>query len=281
MFWGKKSIEDKIKAKVKATLSKKVAELINNNLAVCIEFDGDGKIEASLGDTKYGGSPHFITADKVPVYENRPLKLLAQINCKDLSPLENFPHEGMLYVFMDVEEEPTAFPEKRGQFKVLYIPMIDLSDTAGSLPEKDAYKLIPIQTYSIHENQSYIFDGIDVPEEDVYKIIDLQYGLIAEIVGQFGSQTIGGVPDMQALWGWAYQHLGYVDADGVLDWKRVEASEGEAANKAEQILKDFELVYTTILDSHGHTDSWIHIGIHKEDLKNRNFSNVYATFVST
>lgn len=65
------------------------------------------------------------------------------------------------------------------------------------------------------------------------------------------------------------------------DWPRIEASAGEAQNKAQQVLKDFELVYAQILDGHSRTDLWIHTGIHKEDLKNRNFGNVYATFVST
>lgn len=281
MFWKKKSIEEKIKAKIKSTLSKKVAERINNNLEVCMEFSADAKTAASLGDTKAGGCADFLPVSQLPAYENRPLELLAQINCNDLTPLENFPHQGMLYIFMDVVEAPDAFPEKRGQFKVLYTPMIDLSATAGSGPVKETYKLVPVQTYNIHENQSYIFDGIEIPEEDVYKIIDLQYGAIADIVGNYGSVKVGGIPDMQALWSWAYQHLGYVDAHGILDWERVQQSGEEAQNKAQQILQDFELLYTNILDSYGHTDSWIHLGIHKEDLKNRNFENVYAAFIST
>jgi len=280
MFWGKKSIEDKIKDKVKSTLSKKVAALINDNIEKRVEFSSDEKIPAHAGDSKAGGIPHFIDSSSIPYYEGRPLKLIAQINCKDLVSLERFPHEGMLYIFLDIVDSPESFPEKPGQFKVLYFPEAHSVESTTEA-EQGAYKLKAVETYSIHENQSYIFDGVEVPEDDIYNIIDLQFGAIADIVGDYGSVKVGGVPDLKALWGWAYQHLGYVDSFGAVDWTKIEKSGKEAQHNAEQILKDFELVYTEILDSYGHTDSWIFIGIHKDDLKKRNFENVYASFDAT
>jgi len=283
MFWKKKTLEEKVKAKVKSTLSKKIADLINNNLEVCIQFDTDNKKMPELGDSKYGGLPHYMSNTLIPKYNSRPLKFIAQINCKDLEPLQNFPHEGMLYVFLDVVDSPDSFPEKRGQFKVHHIQLLEIPAAGVSTggDRQDSYKLEAIESINIHENQSYIFDGIDVPEEDVYKIIDLQFGAIPDIVGNYGRVKIGGIPDMHALWDWAYQHTGYVDANGVVDWSKIELSKAEAQTNAQKTLKDFELLFTIDLDSYGHTDSWIHIGIHKDDLRQRNFENVYASFIST
>lgn len=277
MFWRKKSIEDKIKAKVSSTLSKKVADRINEHITRCIEYTPDEKTSPATGDSKAGGVPHFLSSSFIPQYQGRPLKLLMQINCADLVTLENFPHEGMLYIFLDVVDEATSFPEKEGQFKVLYLPVTSV-DTQTSSSAEVGYKRTPIETFRLHESKSYIFEGIEVSDADFYGLMNLSYGAIEEIVGKGGSIRVGGAPDMRAVWSWACQYLGYVDEFGVTDWARVEAAGEEAKNKVEQILQDFELIYTEILDDHGHTDSWIFIGIHKDDLKNRAFEKALAAF---
>ncbi len=281
MFWKKKSVEDKIKAKVSSVLSKKTAALINDHILARVEYNVDEKSTPTPGDSKAGGLPHFLSDTLIPQYQERPLKLLMQINCKDLVSLENFPHEGMLYFFLDIVESPDSFPEKTGQFKVLYLPTIPADVQTPNHADEGAYKYTPIETYSIHESQSYIFEGAEVSDEDFYGMMDLNYGLIEEIVGKSGSIKVGGAPDMRAVWSWAYQYLGYVDASGATDWVRIEASHGQAKNEAKQILKDFELLYTVILDDYGHIDSWIFIGIHKDDLKQRRFENAFASFDAT
>ncbi len=52
-------------------------------------------------DSKFGGLPYLPSNESLPLdKEGKPMRLLAQINCKDLSGLEEYPQEGMLQFYL-------------------------------------------------------------------------------------------------------------------------------------------------------------------------------------
>lgn len=52
-------------------------------------------------DSKFGGLPYLPSNESLPLdKEGKPMRLLAQINCKDLAGLEEYPQEGMLQFYL-------------------------------------------------------------------------------------------------------------------------------------------------------------------------------------
>ena len=52
-------------------------------------------------DSKFGGLPYLPSNESLPLdKEGKPMRLLAQINCKDLAGLEEYPPEGMLQFYL-------------------------------------------------------------------------------------------------------------------------------------------------------------------------------------
>ena len=58
----------------------------------------------SIFESKVGGLPYLPKDMEVPLDEDgKQMKLLAQINCKDLEPLEEYPHYGILQFWLTTE----------------------------------------------------------------------------------------------------------------------------------------------------------------------------------
>jgi hypothetical protein len=283
MFGKKKTTEERIKEKIKSRLSKNVATIVNDNLKKHILFDTDEKLPIHPADSKSGGSPHLISEKDVPFYENRPLKLLAQINCKDLLQLQDFPHEGMLYVFLDLEDHPTKFPEKKGQFKIFYYPSIEqlipVKQELTSFSGLTETRIVPVEYISCIDFDSYLLDGIEISDEDADQLIDIKWGVIPEVNGKEGIYSIGSIPAMKASYEWAYQYLGCVNADGSTDWSKT--NDSDIQEKTLRLQKDMVSIFRASLDELGHPDSWIHIGMHIDDLRKKSFDKVFAAFIAT
>ena len=55
----------------------------------------------AISDSKFGGLPYLPANESLPLdKEGKPMRLLAQINCKDLVGLEEYPQEGMLQFYL-------------------------------------------------------------------------------------------------------------------------------------------------------------------------------------
>ena len=55
----------------------------------------------AISDSKFGGLPYLPLNESLPLdKEGKPMRLLAQINCKDLAGLEEYPQEGMLQFYL-------------------------------------------------------------------------------------------------------------------------------------------------------------------------------------
>lgn len=60
--------------------------------------------KADIFESKLGGLPYLPKNAEIPIdSKGRQMKLLAQINCKDLSELEDYPHEGILQFWLTTD----------------------------------------------------------------------------------------------------------------------------------------------------------------------------------
>jgi len=81
--------------------------------------------EIALGCSKLGGRPDLPGRFDWPVWKNKALHFLGQVNLKDIEPFgpaELLPKQGILYFFYDSEEQPWGFaPEHLGSWRVLFL----------------------------------------------------------------------------------------------------------------------------------------------------------------
>lgn len=86
--------------------------------------------QPSIFDSKIGGMPYLPTDIEVPLDSaGNPMRLLAQINCKDLTGLDEYPQEGMLQFYLTTNPmwEESA---------VKYYANVDDSVTSDAISEK-------------------------------------------------------------------------------------------------------------------------------------------------
>lgn len=121
-------------------------------------FEVENAATARLGLSRFGGLSDVPRGFHYPHWHGKPLGFLCQINCSDLAQYDAnhvLPHEGMLYFFYDIEEQPWGYdPQHRGGSAVIYLPNPRLFDRSPLLedgrPEKVclqeygmAFKVIP------------------------------------------------------------------------------------------------------------------------------------------
>lgn len=96
-----------------------------------------------LCDSKVGGVPYMAHDDAWPLDEvGDPLGFLAQIDCVDLAPLPDFPHEGLLQFFIGTDiamglgwgEEPKGF---RIYYRETVDPSVTEEEVTAKMPDVD------------------------------------------------------------------------------------------------------------------------------------------------
>jgi uncharacterized protein YwqG len=84
------------------------------------------EMDMAVGLSKIGGQPDLPPGVKWPLYRERPLSFLAQINLSDVQPFRaarQLPARGLLSFFYDAIEQPWGFdPADVGRWSVLYFP---------------------------------------------------------------------------------------------------------------------------------------------------------------
>ncbi|MGD9580836.1 MAG: YwqG family protein [Vampirovibrionia bacterium] len=117
----KKNKETTSKSKIKSILNA-LAEIPKHNNIIGID-------NLDTGISKIGGQPDLPENFSWPYREKRPLSFLAQINLNDTKDLDIeklLPESGMLYFFYDTEEMPWGINKKdKSSWKIYYIKEID------------------------------------------------------------------------------------------------------------------------------------------------------------
>jgi hypothetical protein len=284
VFGKNKSLEEQIKDKIKSRLGKKASTIVSDNFKKCLEFATKDELPIGMGDSKVGGNPHLAIGQSIPLYNGRKLKFLCQLNCEDFKSIQDFPHKGILHFFLDLDDTE-QFPNKAGQWKVLYAAdsTVLRSVSSDSIPDLSEERLVPVPCYSIPDADSYVFRDVDLPEAEKYALIDIKYEIIPELNGEGGLYCVDIFPDQDALYDWSCQYLGIVTSEGLVDWEKVrdEAFSQKIDMEVRSMQKEWVTLFECTLDYVGYPDSWIHIGIRKNDLRALNFEKAFAAYVFT
>jgi uncharacterized protein YwqG len=104
------------------------------------------------GGSRIGGLPELPTGFDWPRWKNRPLSLLAQINCAEITVHDSdklWPASGQLYFFYDLKEQPWGGePNDLGAWSVRYTESTDLSGNRVPNEVRDSVRVLP--KYGLH-----------------------------------------------------------------------------------------------------------------------------------
>jgi len=239
-------------------------------------LDGrEDKNPIKLGCSKVGGHPHVNDAFSWPIYRETPLEFVAQINLEELTNVgsHNLPQNGLLLVFY-AQENFAYKKEEQGCFRVIYIP--DTDNLRIQEPEYQYIKrlwgllepkVIP-ENFSEHRIQFDQSDSLpdldnadEIPSLSIFnesdELLDSYCNLKYDL--SEGVLKIGGYPDP-------------VQFDGIVAGAAEMMEKGSA--------DDWELLLQ--VDSHlgfmwGDAGR-LYFSIHKDDLAEANFNEVWMEF---
>ncbi|MCG6838514.1 DUF1963 domain-containing protein [Fusobacterium nucleatum] len=271
-------------------LKKFVSEILDslkkNEITISTEFNNNSEI---VNKSKIGGKPYLPKDFIWPYYQGLPLSFLAQINLEEVKSLDKdnlLPSTGMLYFFYELETEEWGYkPQSKGCAKVFYYE--DISNfSLIDFPEnmEDDYK-IPEFKVNFKSNISllsyedfYLF----LKEHDTFKEQDISFSDFIPLYDELF------IPDNNYT-----KLLGYpeviqnpmeeeceavtrgFDMGGVESYPKKYQKEIRSTSKDWILLFQMDTVetndYELMFGDSGHIYFWIK----KEDLKNKNFDNIW------
>lgn len=237
---------------------------------------------STITDSKFGGMPYLPANDSLPVdKDGKPMRLLAQINCKDLAGLGEYPQEGILQFYLttnprwdesfvkyyDVVDETVTMETVANRMEGIY-----LSD--GCFPVEDEIGLEFIllkESMSSDDNRlralfcQYFTElsgiWLSVPDDGGEEVYELFEGYCEDSYA--GGHKIGGYESSTQL----PEYYPYRETDAPIDVKA-----------------DDSYVLLFQMDSESEKNiMWGDLGvarffIKRSDLKARKFENVYLVW---
>ncbi|MBS5186914.1 MAG: DUF1963 domain-containing protein [Fusobacterium nucleatum] len=270
----------------KKLMSEILVNLKKNEIIISTEFNNDSKI---VDKSKIGGKPYLPKDFVWPYYQELPLSFLAQINLEEVKSLDKdnlLPSTGMLYFFYELETEEWGYkPQSKGCAKVFYYE--DISNfSLIDFPEnmEDDYK-IPEFKVNFKSNislPSYEDFYLFLKEHDTFKEQDISFSDFIPLYDELF------IPDNNYT-----KLLGYpeviqnpmeeeceavtrgFDMGGVESYPKKYQKEIRSTSKDWILLFQMDTVetndYELMFGDSGHIYFWIK----KEDLKNKNFDNIW------
>ena len=271
-------------------LKKFVSEILDslkkNEITISTEFNNNSEI---VNKSKIGGKPYLPKDFIWPYYQGLPLSFLAQINLEEVKSLDKdnlLPSTGMLYFFYELETEEWGYkPQSKGCAKVFYYE--DISNfSLIDFPEnmEDDYK-IPEFKVNFKSNislPSYEDFYLFLKEHDTFKEQDISFSDFIPLYDELF------IPDNNYT-----KLLGYpeviqnpmeeeceavtrgFDMGGVESYPKKYQKEIRSTSKDWILLFQMDTVetndYELMFGESGHIYFWIK----KEDLKNKNFDNIW------
>lgn len=260
--------------------------------AVIIDYS-PAKLELPAGKSKIGGKPHLPEGFAWPYYEgedydgvlkNRPLSFLAQFNLEEIAEYDQdnrLPHKGMLYFFYDLCTMRWGFdPKDKGCARVFYmedagglqavdfpeeletdfvLPEFEVAFTAHmDLPDYDEIaEFIPDVEWDSYDEEKVLYGYEGDEDEEVSKLLGyadlIQGDMLLECEEVCNGIYCGGIPDI---------------TEKQREKMLADSKEWELLFQMSTVgNEDYELMF-------GDCGS-IYFYIKKQDLKKKNFDNVW------
>jgi len=261
----KKNPKDKVVSFIKKNFSKGVSEILISNLKICFALDNVESREITIGTSKQAGFPDVPTDFIWPENNGKKLDFILQINLEEFEGKKiGLPEKGMLYFFLELKK--LDFSYNKDQFKLIYIAKWDkLVRKPYERHNQVTEKPIKInESLTFPNDQSYLLMNEELSDEEFDALINLDYPIISELYG-------GGIYDIGKL----------AESSTIDEWVEIYNEENEKTLIAEESTMYFFEILSFMLDEWGYADSWVHIGIGKEELANQDFDKVQICFTHT
>lgn len=156
--------------------------------------------EAELGSSRLGGLPDLGLGQEWPLWKERPLSFIAQINLRDLSHFpasRELPSDGLLSFFYDSEQSTWGFdPNDTGSFSVVFQPEQNLRNAARPklLPVEAVFpacRLTFTEVLSPPAPDSYVFNAMGFSDLDRHKYFDALHHLDGDDPFRWRSHLLG------------------------------------------------------------------------------------------
>ena len=154
---------------------KVIEEFKQRTMREYIELSAEPADDMTVYQSKFGGTPYMPKGFVYPfskLYQDKPLKLLAQINFAEMPKLEDFPEKGILQIYIEPEDDRFFGCDDRIRYfekKQGYIPY--------SYEDED-FKEIFLEIYSKYSDEEV---------EELEGLFDVE-----DIIGERKRHKIGG-----------------------------------------------------------------------------------------
>lgn len=270
-----------LKDKINELLNKKVfknIELIRSLLLPSIGFKVNTEKRNSML-SKIGGYPPIFDSNW-PIFEEKPLTHLVQISLQEISEMNTvLPKKGFLCVFLYTGDIGYRYPDRKGEFRVLYLENIE-NIKSNQTPFREKIELISeysvsfFEYYTFPTYQENLIRKNNIAEEELDSIDEINGEILFLINVNFETehQLLGYPRALQgsvSFW-WAVKYLGLEEKYPFSNMESKLISEEE-----ENFVLLLQLNFgdpKIEIDYFG--DSVAYFGIHKKDLQIGNFDNV-------
>ena len=277
-------------------LKKFVLEILDslkkNEITIFTEFNNNSEI---IDKSKIGGKPYLPKDFIWPYYQRLPLSFLAQINLEEVSSLDKdklLPDKGILYFFYELETQEWGYnPQSKGCAKVFYFENNSNFDLIDFPEDMEDYYKIPEFKINFKSNISLpsyedFFNLVedkeeleDITENEFYDIYHSAYDELSKKYLLPIEKYIKLLAYPDVIQNSMEEECEAVtrgfDMGGVESYPKKYQKEIRSASKDWILLFQMDTVetsdYELIFGDSGHIYFWIK----KEDLKNKNFDNIW------
>lgn len=276
-------------------LDKNMLETSKRNAILINYSEEENKEKLLKGTSKIGGKPdlpkdfqwfYYNGEDYKKIVENRPLSFLMQINCEEVHKYDKeslLPEKGMLYFFYELFTMTWGFsPQDRGSAKVFYYDG-EIEDLVPADFSEDMEEdcIIPESKINFESMNDYPIDFLDYYDpDDSDEEMDRKEKELDELGYKADTTKLLGHPELiqgeywEECEGVAGKNIYYGSAPIKYGSDEVKKSIKENAKDWILLMQVSELEIGDYGLYFGDSGK-IYFNIRKEDLKNKNFDNVW------
>jgi uncharacterized protein YwqG len=236
---------------------------------------------AKIETSKIGGYPS-ISGENWPSFNKKSLLFLGQISLAQISHMNNIlPRKGILCFFLFTDDIGSRYPDKKGEFKIIYKENIHQELSIKSISSIKEYSISFFEYYTFPSYQEYIIKKNKISENDLSYIEEFENEVLSSVDESYDipHQLLGHPKAIQGtvrFW-WAAKYLGFDEKTSFSpeEMRLIKMEEGKFILLLQLNFGDSKIE----IDYFG--DSVAYFGIHKIDLQNKNFDNALLVMQNT
>ena len=269
----------------KKIMSEMLLNIKKNEITISTELNNNSEI---INKSKIGGKPYLPKDFVWSYYQELPLSFLAQINLEEVKALDKdnlLPDKGMLYFFYELETEEWGFkPENKGCSKVLYFEDTSNFELIDFPEDMEDYNIVPEFKVNFKSNISYpAYEDFDIIHNGGKEVAD-NYEDFQDAYFDIYNKHIESLDSYTKLLGYPDVIQSSMEEQCAAITKGFIGGIDSPKKYREEVIKDsknwillFQMDaikvddYELMFGDSGHIYFWIK----KEDLKNKNFDNIW------